>query len=205
MKPQGAIEPQFDEPGFIAALRRGDDAAYERLVREVSGRLLAVARRMLRNEDEAMDAVQEAFLSAFRALGQFDEQSKLSTWLHRITVNACLMRLRSKSRRPERAIEDLLPTFDSTGHQSESSARWKLAGTAGIEAGETRALVQRAIDELPDAYRTVVMLRDVEGLSTEEAAQVLQVTPNTVKIRLHRARLALRQALDPHLRGDAES
>lgn len=196
---------QFDDPAFIGALRAGDDAAYERLVREMTGRLLAVARRMLRSEDDAQDAVQEAFLSAFRALGQFDEQSKLSTWLHRITVNACLMKLRSKSRRPERTIEDMLPIFDGTGHQAKSSSQWKPVQDPGIESEETRSLVHRGIEQLPEAYRTVLVLRDIEGLSTEESAQVLQVTANTVKIRLHRARQALRQILDQHFRTDAQA
>src|SRR5512147_2223050 len=103
------------ETDLIAGLRRGDEASYEQLVREHGGAMLAVARRYLRTEDDARDVVQEAMLSAFRGIARFSADAKLSTWLHRIVVNCALMRLRSRRRRPEDAIEDLLPSFDEQG------------------------------------------------------------------------------------------
>lgn len=186
------------DSGLIERLKAGDNAAFEELVRAAGGRMLAVARRMMSREEDAQDAVQEAFLSAFKSLHRFDGRSQLTTWLHRITVNACLMKLRSQRRRPERAIEDLLPTFLEDGHQTRSSAAWKPNATDGIETGETRDLVRAKINELPEQYRVVLMLRDIEELSTEETAQALDMTTNAVKTRLHRARQALRTLLDPH-------
>jgi RNA polymerase sigma-70 factor (ECF subfamily) len=192
-----------DETGFLAALRRGDEGAFERLVREYGGRLLAVSRRFLRNEEDARDALQDAFVSAFRSLDRFEASSRLSTWLHRIVVNSCLMKLRSRRRHPEDAIEDLLPKFLEDGHAAVPSVPWRGSVEELLEIGETRALVRAAIDRLPDSYRTVLLLRDIEELDTEETARLLGVSGNAVKVRLHRARQALRELLDPALRGRA--
>ncbi len=183
-------------------LRAGDDAAYAELLRSYGGRLLATARRILANDEDAQDAVQDAFLSAFRAIDRFDGKSKLYTWLHRIATNAALMKLRSKKRSPERPIEELLPTYLEDGHQTRSSQDWRETADVAVERQETREMVRRLIDQLPENYRTVLVLRDIEELGTEEAAQLLGVNAGVVKTRLHRARQALRTLLDPHFRGD---
>lgn len=201
---QSNRSPQDDEASLLAGLRAGDQAAYEILVRTYSGRLLAVTRRLLRTEEDARDAVQDAFLSAFRALHTFEESSLLSTWLHRIGVNAALMKLRTRRRKPEEAIEDLLPKYLEDGHREDGhrgnpTKPWK-EPEALLERKETRALVRECIDHLPESYRTVLLLRDIEELDTEEAAQLIGISPNAVKIRLHRARQALRTLLDPHFR-----
>ena len=184
---------------LLARLRAGDEAAYEELVRGETAHLLAVARRLLRNDDDAQDAVQQAFLSAFRALPTFNGESRLTTWLHRIVTNAALMKLRSRGRRPEDSIEDLLPNFLEDGHHVEQFSEWSLPADARLVRRETRAQVRAAIDRLPDSYRTVLLLRDIEELSTEETARALGVNANTVKIRLHRARQALVKLLTPHM------
>lgn len=189
-----------DESALVAALRAGDEAAYERLVRAHAGRMLAVARRFLRQEEDARDAVQEAFLSAFRSIGDFDQAARLATWLHRITVNCALMRIRARERRPEEPIEDYLPTYLADGHQAHPARRWSASADRLLESEQNRALVRAAIDRLPESYRNVLLLRDIQEMSTEEAAQALGLTPNAVKIRLHRARQALRGLLDPHFR-----
>ena len=186
---------------FLARLQRGDDDACTELVRAHTGRLLAVARRMLRNEEDAKDAVQQAFLSAFRALPNFNGQSQLSTWLHRIVVNASLMKLRTRARRPEESIEDLLPRFLDDGHHSEA---WSDLGSSVdnlLERKETRARVRAAIDRLPETYRTVLLLRDIEELDTASTAGMLGVTTNAVKIKLHRARQALARLLETEFSG----
>ena len=188
--------PGFDE-ALLARLRAGDETAYDELVRAESRHLLAVARRLLRNEEDAQDAVQQAFLSAFRALPAFNGQSRLTTWLHRIVTNAALMKLRTRGRQPEDSIEDLLPTYLEDGHHTAQFSEWALPAESKLLRRETRGQVRTAIDALPDAYRTVLLLRDIEELSTEETAQALGVTPNTVKIRLHRARQALLKLLKP--------
>ena len=184
---------------LLSRLRAGEDSAYEELVRKEMPHLLAVARRLLRNDEDAQDAVQQAFLSAFRALPAFNGQSRLTTWLHRIVTNAALMKLRTRGRRPEESIEDLMPDFLEDGHHVEQFSEWSLPADARMVRHETRTRVRAAIDQLPDSYRTVLLLRDIEELSTEETAQALGVTSNTVKIRLHRARQALLKLLTPSM------
>jgi RNA polymerase sigma-70 factor, ECF subfamily len=192
----GSAEPDGD---LLARLRAGDDAAYEDLVRRETRHLLAVARRLLRNEEDARDCVQQAFLSAFRALPSFNGQSRLTTWLHKIVANAALMKLRTRGRRPEESVEALLPAFLEDGHHAERFSEWALPADVRMVRQETRAQVRTAIERLPETYRTVLLLRDIEEFSTEEAAQALGVTATAVKVRLHRARQALLKLLTPAL------
>lgn len=187
--------PTAPEAELVAALRQGDDRAFETLVRSHSGRMLSVCRRILRSDEEARDAVQEAFVSAFKAIGSFEGTCQLGTWLHRIAVNASLMRLRSRKRRPEESIDDLLPAFKDNGHAAVEPRDWSPSALQQVETRETRDFVRDCIDRLPEIYRTVLLLRDIEELDTAEAAQVLGVTEGVVKVRLHRARHALRKLL----------
>ncbi|HET6959266.1 MAG TPA: sigma-70 family RNA polymerase sigma factor [Vicinamibacterales bacterium] len=180
-----------DEAQLVNRLRAGDDRAFEELVRTFGGRLLAVARRFVRQDEDAQDIVQSAYMSAFRALDQFEGNCQLSTWLHRIVVNTALMKLRSKRRRPEESIEDLLPAFQEDGHHVEQFADWTTPADQLIERNETRATVRACIDRLPDNYRTVLLLRDIEERSTQDVADALSMTATAVKVRLHRARQAL--------------
>ncbi len=189
-----ASASRIDEDAILVArLQAGDAEAYEALVRVHGGRLLSVARRFLPNNEDAQDAVQEAFIKAFRAIGTFEERAQLHTWLHRIVVNTALMKLRSQRRRPEESIDDLLPTFQADGHQTTESHEWS---DALLERKETAAMVRHAIAQLPDQYRVVLMLRDIEERDTLETATALGTTTTVVKVRLHRARQALRTLLD---------
>ena len=187
--------PSPPEAELLAALRMGREDAFETLVRTHSGRMLSVCRRILRNDEEAKDAVQEAFVSAFRGMARFEGTSQLGTWLHRIAVNASLMRLRSRKRRPEESIDDLLPSFWDDGHARVPPQDFSPSALQMVESRETREFVRGCIDRLPDIYRTVVLLRDIEEMDTLEAAEVLGVTEGVVKVRLHRARHALRKLL----------
>jgi RNA polymerase sigma-70 factor (ECF subfamily) len=184
------------EIDLLARLRAGDAAASEELVRRHVGAMLAVARRLLGCEADAADAVQDAFLSAFRSLGAFAGQSRLGTWLHRIVVNHCLMRLRRR-RRPVVSLDELLPTFDDTGHHARPVRPWADTAADTLERAETRARVRTCIDQLPNPYRTVILLRDIEGFDTDQTAELLGTNRAVVKTRLHRARLALRSLLAP--------
>lgn len=168
------------------------------------GQVLRVARRFLKNEEDARDIVQEVFVSAFRSIGKFEGEARLSTWLHRITVNAALMKLRTQRRHPEEEIESLLPRFASDGHQIEESTEWSLSAEEMVQREQTRDLVRKSIDRLPGSYRVVLLMRDIEEMSTSETAEALGITPTAVKVRLHRARQALRTLLDAHFRGDAK-
>jgi RNA polymerase sigma-70 factor (ECF subfamily) len=196
----GVQAPQSEDAALVARLRAGDEEAFEVVVRTYSGRLLAVTRRILCNDEDARDAVQDALLSAFRSLDRFEGGSLVSTWLHRIAVNAALMKLRTRRRKPEESIEHLLPVYQDDGHHRESFSSWNEPVDVAMTRAENRAVVRRCIDELPETFRTVLVLRDIEELDTEETAQALGISGNAVKIRLHRARQALRTLLAPHFR-----
>ena len=188
------LAPRADsDDTLIARLQRGDDSAFEAIVRAHSGRLLSVARRFLGNNEDAQDAVQDAFIRAYKAIHTFEARAQLHTWLHRILVNTALMKLRERRRRPTASIEGLLPTYSADGHQAVASRDWS---DAVLERKETAAIVREAIERLPDLYREVLVLRDIEEKDTAEAAQLLGTTSNVVKVRLHRARQALRTLLD---------
>jgi RNA polymerase sigma-70 factor (ECF subfamily) len=192
-----------DDLELLERVRAGDERACEALVRRHGGRMLAVARRFLRTEEDSADAVQDAFLSAFRSLAGFAGNAALGTWLHRIVVNVCLMRLRARSRRREVRIDDLLPTFDETGHHSRPVRPWGDHALDRLTRAERCAQVRACIDELPEPYREVLLLRDIEELDTEQTAEHLGINPGAVKTRLHRARQALRTLLERMVLGDA--
>jgi RNA polymerase sigma-70 factor, ECF subfamily len=191
-----ATAESLAEADLLRRLRAGDDAAFEELVRTTSTRLLAVARRIVGSEEDARDVLQEAYTSAFKSIGRFEGTAKVSTWLHRIVVNMALMRLRTRKRKPEESIEPLLPSFKDDGHMALPTGAWGEPADAAMEHEEIRAFVRAQIDKLPDAYRTVLLLRDIEEMSTSDVATLLETTDNAVKIRLHRARQALRALLD---------
>ncbi len=198
--PARSASDEEDEEALLERLRAGDDRAYEALVRRYGARMLAVAQRLLRNPEDAREAVQEAYLSAFRSIDRFAGGARVSTWLHRIVINAALMRLRSRRRKPEEPIEDLLPDFLPDGHQAQPAARWGEPADEGVERREARELVRRAIARLPESYRIVLLLRDIEQLDTAETADLLGLSQSAVKTRLHRARQALRTLLDLNFR-----
>lgn len=181
-------------------LRALDEEAQETLARRYGPRLLAVARHFLRVEEDCADAVQDAFLSAFRSLDRFGGNSSLGTWLHRILVNVCLMKLRARSHSRQVPLDDLLPTFDEGGYQCRRREPQESA-LARLTLAETRAQVRSCIDQLPEPYREVLLLRDIEESDTEQTAARLGITSGAVKVRLHRARQALRMLLEARVSG----
>ena len=191
--------PGDAEAALLARLKRGDDDAFGELVATHAPRLLKVAQRYVGDGAAAEDCVQEAFLAAFRALDRFEGRSTLATWLHRITVNAALQALRRSGARDEVDIEPLLPTFDADGFLDGPTL------TAGTDAetllarSDAQAQVRAAITKLPEPYRNILVLRDIEGLSIRESAQMLDLTETNAKVRLHRARTALKKLLEPLL------
>lgn len=197
-------KPDDGEALLLTGVRAGDEKACEELVRRYGGRMLAVARRFFDEEQDAADSVQEAFLSAFKSIHGFAGNSRLGTWLHRIVVNACLMRRRSERRRATVSIDELQPTFDDSGHHAGRISPWRAAPDQLAQAAELRERVRACIDRLPDRYRLVILLRDIEELDTQETAKRLGIDANAVKVRLHRARHALRALLDPHVRQNVE-
>jgi len=186
----------IDESDLVARLRAKDDDAFTLLVRTYMGRLLRVARRFLKSEEDARDAVQDAFVSAFKSIDTFKAGSTLATWLHRIVVNSALMRLRTQRRHPEEEIDDLLPKFQADGHQVRDSVDWSESAEEMLAREETREQVRKAIDMLPETHRVILIMRDIEEMTTEEVAAALGITTTAAKVRLHRARQALRTLLD---------
>jgi RNA polymerase sigma-70 factor (ECF subfamily) len=184
---------------LLARLRSNDPEAFAELVRIHRPRMQSVARRFCANPADAADALQDALVAAHAALERFEGTAQIGTWLHRITVNACLMRLRARRRRLEESLETAggagAPSAPgpATHASQEENAELQLAR---LERAKT---VREEVERLPESLRRVVVLRDLEELSTEDAARSLGITPNAVKIRLHRARAALRERLAPAL------
>jgi RNA polymerase sigma-70 factor (ECF subfamily) len=191
------------DAALLSRLRAGEPQAFEDLVRRQAPRLLAVTRRLLRNEQDAEDAVQDALISAFRSLETFAGAGRLSTWLHRIAVNAALMKLRAGKAKPEESIERLRPAFLRDGHHATDPWPWRDRADVAVERREDRDFVRACIAALPERYRTVLILRDIEELDGEETARLLGLTPSVVKVRLHRARQALRALLERRFRRGA--
>lgn len=189
---------EISDPEIVRRIAAGDDSAFEQMVRQHGSRLLAVSRRIVDNEADARDCLQEALLKCFMSIDQFEGRSSLGTWLHRITVNVSLMRLRSRNRSREDSLDELQPKFDSQGMRVEDAPLADAKEIEGLyEQGQTRAAVRAAIDRLPNEYRVIVIARDIEQLSTAETAEVLDISQSLVKTRLHRARAALKKLLDP--------
>jgi RNA polymerase sigma-70 factor (ECF subfamily) len=161
--------------------------------------MLAVARRLVRCEHAAADAVQEALLSAFSSLDAFHGQSQLWTWLYRIVVNCCLMQLRSSSRRPALSLEALQHDASGQGGDGHSISATSAQPLDQLARDEFRAQVRECIRQLPASYRTILQLRDIEEFDTEQTAGILGISRSAVKTRLHRARTTLRTLLEPAL------
>lgn len=186
-----------DESLLLESARSGDFASFEKLVTASEGRVYNHLVRLVGNPEDARDLLQETYLSAYRNLGTFKGDSAFSTWVYRIATNHALMRLRKKQPQ-EVAFDDLpIPTHEEL--RSRNISDWAIDPREAILRKELREKLQRAIDELPSLYRAVVVMRDVEELSTEETAAALGITEGAVKTRLHRARIFLREALAPYL------
>jgi RNA polymerase sigma-70 factor (ECF subfamily) len=168
----------------VSRLLEHDRAAFEQIVRDNSERLLAVARRILKHEEDAADAVQDAFSAAFSSLGGFRAQSQISTWLYRIVFNVCLMRLRSKKRRQTVSLDSCLDPAMGLTPESDQLIR-----------SEIRSKVRESIELLSDDYRAIILLRDIEQIDTDNTATILGLSRSATKTRLHRARRALKAVL----------
>ena len=185
--------PREEDHELVGHLKARDERAFETMVHRYTNQMLATARRLLGSEHDAQDAVQQAFISVFRAIPAFNAEARLSTWLHKIVVNAALAQLRSRHRRvPELLLEHLRTECDAVDEQAGGSS-WVSHGSEQAMAGrETREMVRTCIDQLPESYRAVLFLRDIQELDTAEVAERLAISPNAIKIRLHRARRILK-------------
>lgn len=196
--PTDRTQPTPPKPLDVEAILQGDRRAFEQLVHQESPRLFRVIVRILKDEDEAQNVMQETFLQAYQRLHTFRRESKLTTWLYAIGINLARASLR-KTRRyqtlEEADIERLQPSF-SRGMYTQKVESWNPHRLA--ERSERQRIVRAAIDQLPPDYRLVVLLRDIEQLSTTEAARILEISEGALRVRLHRARQALRSLLEKH-------
>lgn len=184
------------------ALLDGDHDAFEEMVRRETPRLFRVIRRMT-GDDEARSLVQETFLQAYEGLDSFRGDASFSTWLISIGINQARSALRKKKRRnvmSEEDIERLQPDF-RMGRYVDPPKAWR--PEQEVERSQRHQLVREAVDRLPESYRTVIMLRDLEELSTTETAQILDITEGNVRVRLHRARRALQAELEDYFKHDS--
>lgn len=191
-----ALEPT-DDSALLARAQSGDVSGFEVLVEKHKDRVYALALRMLNSEADAAEVTQEAFLAAFRNLREFRGDAQFGSWVHRIAANFSLMRLRKRKAAAEtlESTLDAEPTFNERGSLMDSVSDWRDAENDALDA-ELRQAIETAAASLGDEYRQVFVLRDLEGLSYDEIAELTGDTVAAIKSRLHRARLALRAAID---------
>ncbi len=187
------------EAELIEGLQAADPAAYRRFVDQNSANVYNLALKLLGDEQEAEDVLQETFLSAFRAIDRFKARAKLSTWLYRIAYNASLMHLRKRGRMTTLSLDQPLNDEQQADELSERILiDWSTVPDDQLLTSEARHEMDRAIAALPESLRSAFVLRDVQGLSGAETAEVLGITVQAVKNRLHRARLVLRDRLSTY-------
>jgi RNA polymerase sigma-70 factor (ECF subfamily) len=198
--PLAAPDERVEEQALARRVAAGDRSAFELLMRRHNRRLFRLARATLRDDAEAEDALQEAYLQAYRAISAFRGEASLATWLSRLVLNECLGRLRRQARRDKVVpMVSLTPT-----HDDETAFEPPAPPAAGdphraLARAELRALIERQLDRLPRAFRTVFVMREVEDMDVEEVAHCLELPPATVRSRHFRARALLREALEREL------
>jgi RNA polymerase sigma-70 factor, ECF subfamily len=194
MNPRGTAALAGEDDSQLArSISRGDHAAFERLMRRHNAKLFRVARAILRDDAEAEDALQEAYLDAYRHIADFRGAARLSTWLTRIVVNHALMRRRKQAR--DRSVVSFAEERWNGAQESDFPDKAIESPATSVLRGEVRKLLERKIDELPLAFRTVFVMRDVEDMTVQETAECLSIPTATVRTRLFRARTLLREAL----------
>ncbi len=198
--PVRRVERSTDDELLMKELREGSPEALETLFERFHGKVYGLAISILKNESDAEEAVQDVFLTVFRKAHTFKGNSALYSWIYRICVNACLMRLRGKRRQETVSIEEFMPVFTEDGMHARPVEDWSKEVERKMLDKELGDVIRRFTEDLSEKYRVVFVLSDVEGLSNEETAQILGLTVPAVKSRLHRARLYLREQLSRYLR-----
>ena len=196
-----------DDEALLESLRKGAPGAVDELLRLYQGKIFNLAMSILKNESDAEEAAQDVFMTVIRKVGTFQGNSAFYSWIYRICVNTCLMRLRGKRRNETVSIEEFMPVFTDEGMHASPMDDWSKEVERDALNEELGQMIRKFTEELSEKYRVVFVLSDVEGLSNEETAKILGLTVPAIKSRLHRARLYLREQLSRYLRkgkpGDA--
>ncbi len=194
-------DQKAEEEILARKLIEGDIEAFDRFVEIYQKKIYALAYNLTHNQMDAQDVTQEVFLTIFRKAHTFQGKSAFSSWVYRVALNAVYMKLRSKKKDQSISVEDAFPSFNGAGYHQEVIRDWSESAESLMFSNETKSVIQSAVDQLPEKEKIAFILRDVEGLSTEEAAEALELTISAVKSRLHRARLILRKKLSGYFEG----
>jgi RNA polymerase sigma-70 factor (ECF subfamily) len=212
-KKSSIISDQDKENKLIEELIKSNDLAYETLVRQYSPKMYAVARRFFYIDDDAQECLQKAFIQVFKHIASFKKNSNLSTWLHRITVNEALMILRQRKRQNTTSLEAFSQHYNEYGERTaftdhfDENLRQSLGNNIEMifEKSETKISLTEIIYQLPEKYCNVLLLRDIQEISTKETADILEISEASVKTQLHRARLLLKAILEQKDKDSLES
>ena len=188
----------LSDQDLVEQIKAGEEAAFEALLDRYQGRVYRLVLSLTKNPEDAEEVLQDVFLSVYRKLTSFDGRSTFSTWLYRIAVNTALMKLRGRGPVQE-SIEEHLPQFTEDGRHTRMVVDWTQGPEELLLRKERAQVVREAIEALPPDYKVVLILRDLEGLSNEEVAEVVGTSVSAVKARLHRARLVLRGKLELYM------
>lgn len=188
-----------EDEGLLERLRKGAPGAVEEMLRLYQGKIFSLAMSILKNESDAEEATQDVFMTVIRKVNTFKGNSAFYSWIYRICVNTCLMRLRGRRREDTVAIEDFMPVFTEEGMHASPVDDWSKEVERKALNEELGKMIRKFTEELSEKYRVVFVLSDIEGLSNEETAKILGMSVPAVKSRLHRARLYLREQLSRYL------
>jgi RNA polymerase sigma-70 factor (ECF subfamily) len=188
---------------LVERVKQGDEAAFGALVECHQEKVYRLAWNLTHHAQDAEEVTQDVFLKVYRKIGSFDGRAAFGTWLYRVATNTALMKLRGRRREFHLAVEEEGPAFLPDGRHARPVADWSALPEDELLSAERRRVLMEAIEALPNDYKAVVVLRDVEGLSNHEVAEVLGVSVAAIKSRLHRARLALRERLAAYFEADA--
>ena len=196
-------QSRTEEVGLVAQLRAGDATAFETFTGEYGGRVYRLAWGITRDQGDAEEVVQDVFLTIAQTSDTFEGRAAFGSWIYRVTTNAALNKRRGKRREVETSLDEHLPRYEADGRRAGDRsfllADWSQHPDAELLSGEARRTLERALDAMPETYRAVLVLRDVEELGNEEVAAMLGESVASVKSRLHRARMALREQLTQSL------
>jgi RNA polymerase sigma factor (sigma-70 family) len=190
-----AARTGVDDSELVRRVSTGDSSAFEGVMRKYNGRLFRIARSIVKDDSDAEDVLQDAYFDAYRHMSDFRGSAQLGTWLGRIVINHSLMRVRKDKRRSSIVPFESATRNDSDEPEHEMPDQKAESPSTHVLRGEIRRILEQRIDELPAAFRTVFVMREVEGMSVEEAAECLSLPAATIRTRLFRARALLREAL----------